>query len=158
MQAVTAAAYVAFIEKVVDRHDGVIEEQSLDRLIEEKYSPLWSPTDKRPWGRQLHSKWKQNVASAKSALDRRGIIVRYVAWVEKGNRLRKVVYRVRLPERIFVVAANQWASRPEGRRKKQYDPLPQPAAGICRARSGVNEYETQSSNPQTAEKAAKGRR
>jgi hypothetical protein len=127
VQAVVAAAYVAFIEKVVDRHGGFVEEKVLDGLIEEKYAPLWSRTDKRPWGHQIHSKWKQNVASAKSALDRKGMIVRFVARFKKGERVRKKVYRVRLPNWIFIEAANQWTARLRGQPKKRYDPLPQPA-------------------------------
>ena len=127
VQAVIAAAYVAFIEKVVDRHGGFVEEKVLDRLIEEKYRPLWSSTDRQPWGKQPHAKWKQNVASAKSALDRKGVIVRFVARFKKGGRLRKTVYRVRLPEHVFVAAANQWAARLRGQPKKRYEPLAQPA-------------------------------
>jgi hypothetical protein len=101
-------------------------EKEMDVLIEAKYSPLWTHTDKEPWGDQSHPKWKQNVASAKSALDRKGIVVRFVARSMKGRR--RTVFRVLLADPIFTAARAQWETRKvKGRRRKIYDPLEQPA-------------------------------
>lgn len=75
--AITAFAYAEFIQRAVEAHGGRMAEEELNRLIEAKYRPHWTTTDLRPWGNQHHPKWKQNVASAKSGLDRRGIVVRY---------------------------------------------------------------------------------
>jgi hypothetical protein len=127
-QAITPKAYADFIQAAVSAHGGYMSEKKLNRVIEEKYSSLWSETDKRPWGRQSHPKWKQNVASAKSALDRKGIIVRYVAWYKRGEQQRRMAFRVQLPEAIFADAWNQWEAREaKRRRRKTYEPLEQPA-------------------------------
>jgi len=102
-------------------------DKELDRLIEEKYSPLWTHTDKEPWGDQSHPKWKQNVASAKSALDRKGIVVRFIQRSVEGRR-RRTVYRVLLAHPIFSAARAKWETRTvKGRRRRIYERLEQPA-------------------------------
>lgn len=129
-KAVCVDAYRQFIINAVESRGGVIAEAELDRLIEAKFREHWSSTDRRPWGNQRHPKWKQNVAPAKSALDRRGVIVRYVMRVQVGQtkRYRNVVYRVKLPRRVFTEAWRQWASRPSPDPKRRYEELPQPEA------------------------------
>ncbi len=136
-------SYKDFIKKVVDDYGGIIPEELFDEHIEESYSESWGPTDLDRWGDQKHPKWKQNVASAKSGLDRRGIIVRYDRvedipvtqrkpdWKvsERNGRLYRRVtrtYRVRLPERIVCQAYVQWQYRVPQKKKRSYDPLPQP--------------------------------
>ena len=116
--AITAFAYAEFIQKVVATRGGRITECELNALIEEKYRPHWTETDLQPWGQQHHPKWKQNVASAKSALDRRGIVVKYKAG--------RIVWRVALPEAFLVNAVLQWAHRGRGIKKRTYEPLAQP--------------------------------
>lgn len=119
-RAVTAQSYQKFIIKACKHFGGWIEEKKLDALIKEKYSPLWSETDHLIWGNQGHPKWKQNVASAKSGLERRGVVVKL--------KERKTLLRVLLPDRVFVSASIQWWQR-KGRfhpPKKQYEPLAQP--------------------------------
>lgn len=142
-EAFSTRSYQEFIEKVVDEYGGIIPEDVLDEHIEKSYSKSWGPTDLDRWGKQKHPKWKQNVASAKSGLDRRGIIVRYEREeripVSKRNPGWKVVqqnghmfrlisktYRVRLPKPVFCNAYSQWQFRVPQRKKRNYEPLPQP--------------------------------
>jgi len=120
--AITAHSYAVFIQKVVNAHGGRITENDLNKLIEEKYAPYWTATDLRPWGDQHHPKWKQNVASAKSALDRRGIVVRCVVRTQR----EQVVWRVAMPDRFTLAAVQQWLTRRRGSKKPTYAPLPQP--------------------------------
>ncbi len=142
-QAFSASSYQAFIEQVVDKYGGFIDEEDLDDEIEQAYGEFWGETDQKKWGDQKHSKWKQNVASAKAGLDRRGIIVRYdqvedvpvsapkPGWKvtqHNGKWLRKIkrTYRVRLPESIYLRAYIQWRSRRPPKKKRSYEPLRQP--------------------------------
>ena len=142
-QAVSADAYQEFILKVVKEHDGIILEDMLDEILVESYRKHWGPTDLKPWGRQSHPKWKQNVASAKSGLDRRGIVVRFEQTIaiaineakpgwkvikRKGQLYRLVVevYRVLLPEQTYLRAYNQWRGRELPGQKRKYKKLKQP--------------------------------
>lgn len=142
-EAFTASSYQAFILKVVAENGGIVLEDRLDEMIEEAYGPLWGPTDLECWGQQKHPKWKQNVASAKSGLDRRGIVVRYEADEEipisrpqpgwkvcqrkrQWYRIVTSIYRVRLPERTFLAAYDQWRRRLPPKQKQQYERLEQP--------------------------------
>jgi len=142
-EAVSVSAYQEFILKAVHEHGGIIREEVLDEIIEEAYGKHWGPTDLEPWGRQGHSKWKQNVASAKSGLDRRAVVVRYVrmesfpvshaepgwkVYRKKGvlYRFMRVEYRVALPERFVLSAYDQWQNRFQPKKKKAYDKLKQP--------------------------------
>ena len=142
-QAVSADAYQEFILNVVEQHDGIILEETLDEILKESYQKHWGPTDLAPWGRQSHPKWKQNVASAKSGLDRRGIVVRFEqtkaipideakpGWkvVKRKRQLYRLVtevYRVLLPEQTYLRAYVQWRHRQPPARKPQYEKLMQP--------------------------------
>lgn len=142
-QAVSADAYQKFILYVVKEHDGIILEDMLDEILVDAYQPHWGPTDLEPWGRQSHPKWKQNVASAKSGLDRRGIVVRFKqtkaipideakpGWKvikRKGQLYRLVteVYRVLLPEQTYLRAYDQWRGRELPGQKLKYKKLKQP--------------------------------
>ena len=142
-QAVSADAYQEFILKVVEQHDGIILEDTLDEILVESYQKHWGPTDLAPWGRQSHPKWKQNVASAKSGLDRRGSIVRFEqtkaipideakpGWkvVKRKRQLYRLVtevYRILLPEQTYLSAYVQWRHRQPPARKPQYEKLKQP--------------------------------
>jgi hypothetical protein len=141
--AVSADAYQEFILKVVKEHDGIILEDTLDEILVESYQKHWGPTDLAPWGRQSHPKWKQNVASAKSGLDRRGIVVRFEktkaipideakpGWkvVKRKRQLYRLVtevYRVLLPEQTYLRAYDQWRLRQPPAQKPQYEKLDQP--------------------------------
>lgn len=142
-QAVSADAYQEFILKVVEEHGGIILEDTLDEIFVESYQKHWGPTDLAPWGRQSHPKWKQNVASAKSGLDRRGSVVRFErtkaipiheakpGWkvVKRKRQLYRLVtevYRVKLPDAIYLAAYDQWRHRQPPAQKPQYEKLAQP--------------------------------
>ena len=142
-EAISAQSYQEFIVKVVTEHCGIVRDDELDEMIEEAYRKHWGPTDLKPWGRQRHPKWKQNVASAKSGLDRRGVVVRFErteaipishrepGWKiekRKGHLFRIVthVYRVLLPESTFLRAYGQWRRRMPPKQKKNYEKLDQP--------------------------------
>lgn len=142
-EAISAQSYQEFIVKVVTDHCGIVREDELDEMIEKAYSKHWGPTDLKPWGRQQHPKWKQNLASAKSGLDRRGIVVRYErkdairisrrepGWIveERDGQLFRIVrhvYRVLLPETTFCHAYDQWCHRMPPKQKKNYKKLDQP--------------------------------
>ena len=142
-ETISAQAYQEFIIKIATEHCGIVREDDLDEMIEEGYEKHWGPTDLKPWGRQRHPKWKQNVASAKSGLDRRGIVVRYECteavaisrakpgWKTKKRqgqlfRLVKQVYRVLLPEPTFLTAYDQWLRRLKPKQKKNHEKLIQP--------------------------------
>jgi hypothetical protein len=142
-EAISAQSYQEFIVKVVTEHCGIVRDDELDEMIEEGYGKHWGPTDLKPWGRQRHPKWKQNVASAKSGLDRRGVVVRFErtemipinrrepGWkvIERDGQLFRIVrnvYRVLLPESTFLRAYDQWRRRMPPKQKKQYEKLNQP--------------------------------
>jgi hypothetical protein len=143
-EAISAQSYQEFIVKVVTEHGGIVRDDKLDEMIEEAYGKHWGPTDLKPWGRQRHPKWKQNVASAKSGLDRRGVVVRFerteaipisrrepgwkVTKQRNGQLFRIVrhVYRVLLPEPTFLRAYDQWCRRMPPKQKKNYEKLDQP--------------------------------
>jgi hypothetical protein len=142
-QAVSADAYQEFILKIVEEHGGIILEDLLDDILVEAYQPHWGPTDLEPWGRQSHPKWKQNVASAKSGLDRRGIVVRFEqteaipieeaapGWkvIRRKRQLYRLVervYRVMLPEQTYLRAYDQWQIRELPGKKRKYKRLSQP--------------------------------
>lgn len=126
-EAVTPAAYRRFILNALEASGGHIEEQKLDELIQAAYSSIWGPTDLAPWGSQRHPKWKQNVASAKSALDRTGRAIRFRHLWYDGKRRRVTVYRVLIPSSTIVDAVLQWhGGRNRQSKKRRYKPLPQP--------------------------------
>ena len=142
-EAISAQSYQEFIVKVVTEHCGIVRDDELDEMIEQAYGKHWGPTDLKPWGRQRHPKWKQNVASAKSGLDRRGVVVRFErkdairisrrepGWIveeRKGKLFRIVrhVYRVLLPEATYLRADDQWCRRMPPNQKKNYKKLDQP--------------------------------
>ena len=120
-EAVVAKAYQAFILKALKANGGVLAEESLDAIIREAYDPIWGKTDTSPWGNISKAKWIQNVASAKSGLDRRGIAIR----VQNEGR----VYRVLLGNNAdWIIAAVHQRDQRQPKSKKQYRKLPQPKA------------------------------
>jgi len=115
--AISVESYKQFIIHVLEQSDGIIEDERLDELIVAAYTKLWSPTDKRPWGNKPFPKWKQNVASAKSALDRTFTVIKYES---EGVRYRVLV------RGVVAHAALQWAQRVAPDKKPAYEPLIQP--------------------------------
>lgn len=141
--AVSPDAYQEFILNVVKEHNGIILEELLDDILVQSYEKHWGPTDLAPWGQQSHPKWKQNVASAKSGLDRRGVVVRFkrteAVMIQEAApgwkvlrrksqlyRLVNMVYRVLLPGQTYLRAYDQWRQRRPPAQKPQYEKLDQP--------------------------------
>jgi hypothetical protein len=135
-EAVVPAAYRAFIVNALRRAGGVINEVELDRQIREQYAAYWGKTDRDPWGSVPpgKTKWKQNVASAKAALDHTGEIIRLtlrhrVPCKSDPKKLKVRVEELRVylgPRYRHIIAAVRQRDRRRRVFKPSYEQLEQP--------------------------------
>lgn len=90
----------------------------LNRAIETAYKKYWGYTDLNRYGDSRSAKHKQNIASAKSALDRTGQVIKF----ESDGK----IYRVKL-DWFVINAFKDWNNRTiKKKKKKKYKRLDQP--------------------------------